>query len=242
MPRTVQEIMNRELLAIPPAMGALEARDLLRTFRIGAAPVVDDEKRPIGLLSLREPAEKGGVVGDRMKRPAACVPVQASIDDAARLLASMDTHHLVVVDSSGVAIGMLSVLDVLRALLDLPARHPETFPHWDQTTGVSWTDDWPLEQDAASRAPAGAGVLALTVGHLGDADSLVWAESCADGRERVQGLSRDAKSETDPALARALALRGVRFRAATVNDESAQRRIVSLLRDRIAHVPPAGAT
>jgi len=241
MPRTVQEIMNRELLAIPPESPADEARDLLRSFGIGAAAVLDSGGRPVGVVSLRDPLELGGTTRQRMSRPAICIPLSTPIEEAARQFARADRHHLVVVDSSGVAVGMISSLDALRALLDLPARHPKTFPHWDNATGVSWTDDWPLEDAAASHAPPGAGVLALTIGHLGDVDSVLWVESCANVRDRVLRLA-NLNASSEPLLARILSLRGLRYRAAAVNDESAQARIVDLLRDRIAHVPPAGAT
>ncbi|HXX66849.1 MAG TPA: CBS domain-containing protein [Polyangiaceae bacterium] len=241
MPRTVQEIMNRELLTITPELPAHEARDLLRSFRIGAAPVIDEGRRPLGVVSLRDPLERGGETREHMRRPAPCVPVSMPIEDAARQLARLDAHHLVVVDSAGVVVGMLSSLDALRAMLGLPARHPPTFPHWDHATGVSWTDDWPLEEETAANAPAGAGVLALTIGHLGDPDSIVWVESCANVRERVQRLA-GPPTPGEPVLARILALRGLRFRAAAVNDGSAQARIVALLRDRIANAPPSGGT
>lgn len=241
MPRTVQEIMNRELLTITPDLPAQEARDLLRAFGIGAAPVIDEARRPVGMVSLRDPLERGGDTREHMRRPASCIPVSTPIEEAARHLARADTHHLVVVDSVGAVVGMLSSLDALRALLDLPARHPATFPHWDHATGVSWTDDWPLEEDSATNAPAVAGVLALTVGHLGDPDSLVWVESCANVRERVRRLA-GPQAPSEPVLARILALRGLRFRAAAVNDEGAQVRIVSLLRDQITNAPPSGGT
>jgi hypothetical protein len=39
-----------------------------------------------------------------------------------------------------------------------------------------------------------------------------------------------------------LALSGLRFRAASVRDEVDRARIAALLRDRLDHVPPVGAT
>jgi predicted transcriptional regulator len=69
-----------------------------------------------------------------MTRPAVCVEGSTAIEVAARRLALADVQHLVVVDSSGAAVGSVSVLDVLRALLGIPAHHPATFPHWDAAT------------------------------------------------------------------------------------------------------------
>jgi CBS domain-containing protein len=237
--------MNRELLALRPDMSGDQARDLLRSFRVGAAPVLDDARRPIGVVSLRDLLDPGGLTRDRMTRPAICVSTAASIEAAARQLARTDMHHLVVVDGSGAAVGMLSSLDILRALVGIPARHPETFPHWDESTGVSWTDDWPLESELASHAPEAAGVLALTTGRVGERDAIVWVEACAGLRQRVlhlgSALAIEAGAE-DPRLQHVLALHDLRFRAAVVPDESLREHIVALLRDRIEHGQPPGAT
>jgi hypothetical protein len=154
-------------------------------------------------------------------------------------------HHLVVVDGSGAAVGMLSSLDLLRALVGIPARHPETFPHWDEATGVPWTDDWPLESELTSHAPEAAGVLALTTGRAGERDATVWVEACARLRERVLYLASALAAEAgagDARLQHVLALPDLHFRAAVVPDESLREHIVALLRDRIEHAQPPGAT
>jgi CBS-domain-containing membrane protein len=57
--------------------------------------------------------------------PAATVPIDAPVGVAARALADDDAHQLVVVDADGRAAGMLSALDVVRALLGLAAKHPK---------------------------------------------------------------------------------------------------------------------
>jgi len=54
--------------------------------------------------------------GDRMTCPAVCIEGSTGFDEAARRMAEADTHHLVVVDGAGMAVGFLSVLDVLRAM------------------------------------------------------------------------------------------------------------------------------
>jgi hypothetical protein len=47
MPRTVQDIMNRELLAIRPDLPVKGGTEPLRHFKVGAAPVLDEGKRPV---------------------------------------------------------------------------------------------------------------------------------------------------------------------------------------------------
>lgn len=241
MARTVQEIMNRELLAVRPDLPAAEVGVLLRSFGVGAAPVLDDARRPLGVVSVRDVLDADGTAGDRMTRPAICVGSATSVEEAARRLAGTEMHHLIVVDASGAAAGMLSTLDLLRAVLGMPARHPAAFPHWDETTDVSWTDDWNLETEHATRAPDGAGVLVLVRGSAGETEVLVWAEPCGNVRARVLELVQ-VPTRQEAALVRVLALRDLRFRAASVQDEDARERVVSILRDRLEHLPPPGAT
>jgi CBS domain-containing protein len=242
MPRTAQDIMNRELLGVRPDLPVHEARELLRSFRIGAAPVLDDARRPVGVVSLRDLLDSGGTARDRMSAPAICISVSAPIDAAARQLARADMHHLVVVDGTGAAVGMLSTLDVLRALVDVPTRHPQTFPHWDEATGTCWTDDWPLDEEYVAYAPAATGVLALTTGRLGERNEVLWVEACDDLRARVLRLASSAAAEETTRLRRVLETPGLRFRTVTVGNASAQNRIINVLQDRIDHAPPRGAT
>lgn len=241
MARTVQEIMNRELFAIRPDLPVAQARGVLRSLRVGAAPVLDDTQRPLGVLSVRDLLDAEGTAGERMTRPAICVDGSTSIEEAARRLAGTSMHHLIVVDGGGAAVGMVSTLDFLRALLGMPAHHPETFPHWDEATHAAWTDDWPLDAEHLGRAPDGPGVLVLVRSSAGESDEHVWVEPCADIRVRIHELADSARQQS-PSLARLLALRDLRFRAAAVTDEPSRDAIVALLRDRLDHQPPPGAT
>jgi len=241
MPRAVHEIMNRELLAVLPETPVEAARELLRAYGVSAVPVLDEAHRPLGMLPAVALLDATGRAGERMTRPAACVDGSISVEDAGTELAKADTHHLLVVDTAGVAIGMVSVLDVLRAMLRLPARHPSAFPHWDEMTRTSWTDDWPLQEESATHAPDDAGVLVLVRGDLANADAVMWVEECLNLRHRVQDLT-DPACTCDPALACILHRGELRFRAAAVRDQEARQRIVSRLRDDIEHRPPPGAT
>jgi CBS domain-containing protein len=242
MPRTVQEIMNHELLVVPPEMLAREARDLLRSYAVGAAPVVSDQWRPLGVLALGDLLDAEGTASDRMTRPALCAPSSLSVAEAARLIASAGAHYLVAVDAVGAAVGMLSAVDLLRALLEMPTPHPHTFPHWDGATETSWTDDWPLAEENVMNAPAAAGVLTLCTDHLGEASAIVWVEASTDVRSRLKELALCRQPTGDPALARALALHGLRFRATHIPEDAARSRIAAMLRDRLDHLPPPGAT
>lgn len=241
MARTVDEIMNRELLSVGPDTQVREVRELLRSFRVGAVPVIDEASRPLGVLSLRDLFHADGTAGERMTKPAMCVSTSAVIDKAARQLAATDRHHMVVVDGAGVAVGMLSTLDLLRGLLGMPTRHPVAFPHWDDATQVSWSDDWPLDEDGCTHAPDAPGFVLLISGGPGERDVAMWTEACASIRARAVELASQPAT-WPPSLEAHLARPGLRFRAAVVFDDSERQRIAALLRDRLDHVPPQGGT
>ena len=116
MARTVQEIMNRELFGVRPELPLAEARGFFRSLHVGAAPVLDEARRPLGVLSVRDVLDGDGTAGERMTKPAICVGVSTSIEEAARRLAQTSMHHLIVVDGGGTAVGIVSTLDVARIL------------------------------------------------------------------------------------------------------------------------------
>ena len=241
MSRRIAEIMNRELLAVLPETPAQAIRELMRTFVVGAVPVLDEQRRPLGIVTALALLDVEGAAAERMTCPAVCIEGSTGFEEAARRMAKEDTHHLVVVDGAGMAVGFLSVLDVLRAMHGMHAHHPAAFPHWDAATQSSWTDEWPLDEAHAARAPDAAGVLVLVRGLLGETDAVVWVEACANVRERVRTLTA-LDSSAEPALARLLERHDLRFRAATVRDDADRERITSGLRWELEHRPPPGAT
>lgn len=235
--------MNRELLVVGPETPAQAIRDLLRTYAVSSVPVVDSGGRPLGLVTACAVLDCAGTARERMSQPAMCIDASTDIETAARRLAAEDVHHLVVVDGAGSAVGMVSVLDVMRALVGVPAHHPGTFPHWDPVTESSWTDDWPLDASHASHAPEGPGVLVLVQPAVGTADPIVWVETSPNVRQRVILLAhRTSSYDYDAALARLLERADLCFRAAPVRDDEDRERLARRLRSDIEHRPPPGAT
>jgi Mg/Co/Ni transporter MgtE len=241
MTRSISEIMNRELLAVAPETPVRAIRELLRTFAVNAVPVLSEERRPLGIVTMAALIDGDGTAGDRMSRPAMCIEGSAGIEAAARRLAVTDAQHMVVVDSAGMAVGIVSVLDVLRAMLGVPAHHPAAFPHWDAATQSSWTDEWPLDDEHTSQAPDAAGVLVLVRGSVRETDVVVWVEACANVRDRIAALTA-LGSSAEPELARLLERHDLRFRAAAVPIDADRERITSGLRSNLEHRPPPGAT
>lgn len=125
MPLTVADIMNRKLLYIAEGDRLSLARGKILEFGVTAVPVLDDDHKPVAIVSLRDLAHSD-------ERPRSTAPVRVvrgstSVEDGARELAEYGMHHLVVVDDGGVAIGMVSAIDFVRALIRLPVTHPEAF-------------------------------------------------------------------------------------------------------------------
>jgi CBS domain-containing protein len=239
MARTVREIMNPEVFGVRPEEEPDPTLEALLAFGITAAPVLDEERRPLGVISLRDllPKSERSL---RMTSPAETVLETASIPDAGRALAAANVHHLVVVDAFGRTVGMVSALDVVRGLLGAPTPHPMTFPHLDQELGVSWTDDRELVRERVVFAPNAPGVLVLREGGAGITDSTVWAESCENLRARLDELLEVPQTET-PLLSRILQRQGLRFRVALIAERAARERVVAALEQRIAHLPPPHA-
>lgn len=123
--KTVQDIMNAKLLYIGENDRVSLARRHILEFGVTAVPVLDETHRPVGVVSLRDLARDG----DDVRPSSTVVTVKASdtIEEGARKLAETDFHHLVVVDDKGVAVGMVSSGDFMRALLGLDPRHPSSF-------------------------------------------------------------------------------------------------------------------
>lgn len=123
--KTVRDIMNAKLLYISQGERPSLARRHILSFGITCVPVLDETHRPVGVVSLRDLQRT-----DDEPQPnsiVATVKDTDTIEEGAKKLAATDYHHLVVVDAKGVAVGMVSSGDFMRALLGLEPRHPKAF-------------------------------------------------------------------------------------------------------------------
>jgi len=243
MAKTVQEIMNRELFSLRPNDGTDDALGYIVALGITAAPVLDEEREPIGVASFRDllPLPAPGKVAERMTVPAITVAESATVEAVAHILAERGVHRVIVVDADGRAVGVASSLDVVRGLLGLPASHPSTFPHWDRVHGVSWTDDLVLEMDRLDAAPNGPGVLVLSTGGRDVPERVVWAEAAHNVRTRLHDIVSRPQEE-QPVLRRILdGGASLRFRAAAMDSQDrcqsvAESLMAQVIRPRAASV------
>lgn len=241
MARTVHEIMSSELLSVGADSRADETLDLILEFGVTAVPVLDAEGRPIGVSSLRD-VVRLGAKNAPVTTPATTIAMNASITAAAETMATTNRHHLVVVGSDGKAVGMVSTLDVIRALLGRPVTHPPKFARRDAELGMSWSNDEVLGPSVALPAiPGEPGILLLVRGGADRDETPVWAEAAASLRARVRELVAD-RPDVVPRLAELLRAGSLRFRHVVVSEESRRAMVVQRLRDRIAHAPPPGGS
>ncbi len=93
---------------------------------VGTLVVLDQEKRPVGMLTDRDlavrvlanagdPAQT--TVGDVMTKSLRTITESTSIEDALRMMRTGRCRRLPVVDSAGKLVGLLSVDDILDLLI-----------------------------------------------------------------------------------------------------------------------------
>lgn len=123
---TVRDIMNPQLVYVDEDestdVNAVRAKIL--SFGVSGVPVLDRSYRATGFVSLRDVGSDGTV---HVTRPAVTTEPTESVEAAAKKLVDQNLHHLVVVDERGIARGMVSALDFLRAFAGLDPCHPASF-------------------------------------------------------------------------------------------------------------------
>jgi CBS domain-containing protein len=114
--------MCREVVCVGPGATLDWLIRLFVVNGISGVPVVDELRRPLGVVSKTDVlgclASRGGStqVKEVMTPVTLAMPEHASIARASALMAYEGVHRVVVVDVSGAVIGLVSPIDVLRWL------------------------------------------------------------------------------------------------------------------------------
>ncbi|MCZ7461934.1 CBS domain-containing protein [Streptomyces sp. WMMC940] len=139
-PRSVEDVMTKKVVAVAPHARFKDIVAAMGRWSVTAVPVVDDERRVVGVVSeadllrkeevrgtdparadpLHRPdAERAGDVRaeDLMTAPPVTVRAAATLPHAARLMARRHVKRLPVVDAHGVLKGMVSRADLLKVFL-----------------------------------------------------------------------------------------------------------------------------
>ncbi|MFF8606937.1 CBS domain-containing protein [Streptomyces sp. NPDC015346] len=121
--RSVADLMTPTAVAVQPGTSFKEIARLLDEYGITAVPVVDEDNRPVGVVSeadlLRRHTAKDGpsTAEAMMTSPVVVARPSWTAVEAARLMERHRVKRLPVVDSGGQLIGVLSRSDLLQLFL-----------------------------------------------------------------------------------------------------------------------------
>lgn len=221
---TASDIMDRHFLDASQADSILELLHEMDDRGIESAPLLDPAGKPIGVVTVRdvESCHSLEELADHLTHSAVCVDEDTPIELAAWTAAVHESAAVVLVDKRGVAVGALSALDLLRAMVGLDARDSQRRAPRPST---SWSAPVVLEIGEAHRAPAAPGIILLMPGADGGNRRQVWAESTPDIQERLDQMLRSPQD--DAALESMLEAypRTVRFRYLVVPDAEQRERL-----------------
>ncbi|MEU6255792.1 CBS domain-containing protein [Streptomyces sp. NPDC047043] len=134
-PYTVSDVMTHTVVAVGSAASFKEVVELLDQWKVSALPVLAGEGRVVGVVSeadlmakeeFRDTDEGDPAVlrkaaavtaGELMSTPAVTVHADASLAEAARIMARRHVKRLPVVDGVGLLQGVVSRSDLLKVFL-----------------------------------------------------------------------------------------------------------------------------
>lgn len=205
------DVMTREVVTVRPDLPLRAAVELLIRRDYRALPVVDEQRRVIGLVTNRDLIERGGLgarvdllaalsaeqlaaelaaletgktVADVMTHPVVTVGPDTLVADVAHLMVSRGLKRLPVVDPSGVLLGMISRVDLLRTRAEgYPRPAAAAPPHPGHTVGEIARPDVPVVRRDAGLADVLDAIVATPLN----------AAIVVDEPRRVVGVVTDAE-------------------------------------------------
>jgi len=122
---TAEDLMTRDPVSLERTALVEEAARVLTTRGFGAAVVIDEAGRPSGVVTktdlvIHSRCTAAGscpiAVDDVMTTAVFSVRPETSAQSVIAHFLALNVHHLFVVDSSGVLVGVISPIDVLKKL------------------------------------------------------------------------------------------------------------------------------
>ena len=140
----VQDVMTKGVISISKYEPIMQVADILTEKNISGLPVVDKDRRVLGIITqadilsmigvsrehtfkdllkhmLGEPLpvrKMGDTVGDIMTSPALTIRPDASIAEAVKIMDERKIRRLTVVDDNGSLIGIVTRADILKAVIN----------------------------------------------------------------------------------------------------------------------------
>jgi CBS domain-containing protein len=146
--KLVSEVMTHPVVSLTPATPVHQVWKILLEQRVKAAPVIDAERKVLGIITNEDLLERAGIqqrlsvairmdtaeveqeiqvlksstltAADVMTRPVITVPQSETLGTATEKMVKAGLKRLPVVDEHGRLTGMLSRLDILRQAADSP--------------------------------------------------------------------------------------------------------------------------
>ncbi|PLV60007.1 CBS domain-containing protein [Thermotoga sp. KOL6] len=119
----VSEFMNPDVIYVNPDKTLLHVKEIMRIKRISGVPVVDDEKRVIGIVSLEDiiKALEGSYikdkVGNRMTKSVVCLKEEDTLQNAVKTFERYGYGRFPVVNEEGKLVGIVTKHDIIYFLL-----------------------------------------------------------------------------------------------------------------------------
>ncbi len=128
----VGKIASRDIVTLRPEMSVREAAAILSKKMIRGAPVIDEEGRLRGIITLTDIARAiaegrfDARVEDYMSREVITVREDQDVVDAIKLMNKYHIGRLVVVDARGRIVGIVTRTDILRFIAGLGFEEGES--------------------------------------------------------------------------------------------------------------------
>ncbi|MBX3222215.1 MAG: CBS domain-containing protein [Labilithrix sp.] len=123
---TVADIMTRSVVTLSPFESLAQAADTLAMMGVSGAPVCDAGARALGVFSKSDVV--GGLVDghlrpdalvrDHMTKVTVSLRAEDTVAAAASVMAERSIHRVLVLDDDEHVVGIVSPLDILKAIHD----------------------------------------------------------------------------------------------------------------------------
>ncbi|ABR30492.1 serine/threonine protein kinase [Thermosipho melanesiensis] len=118
----VSEFMNSDVIYVLPNRTIMQVKEILRLKRISGVPVVDSQKKVIGIISIEdiirsiEKNQLDSLVEEQMTRRVITVELDATLRDVMELFEKYGYGRFPVVDEKKRLVGIVTKNDILKAV------------------------------------------------------------------------------------------------------------------------------